>query len=121
MKVEQLSDDEMYELKDKLYTDFYYNQETLPQMIATERNVLASATYPTDIPDWLMYNLSTVQSLLKMTFGVTYNFTIWKNLISRLIGGNTIPRLFSLLSFHWVLPSIRRDIFCGGNMNWKYS
>ena len=55
MKVEQLSDDEMYELKDKLYTDFYYNQEALPPMIATERNVLASATYPTDIPDWLMY------------------------------------------------------------------
>lgn len=57
MKVEQLSDDEMYELKDKLYTDFYYNQEALQEMIATERNVLASATYPTDIPDWLMYNL----------------------------------------------------------------
>lgn len=30
MKVEQLSDDEMYELKDKLYTDFYYNQDALP-------------------------------------------------------------------------------------------
>lgn len=57
MKVEQLSDDEMYELKDKLYTDFYYNQEALPEMIANERNVLASATYPADIPDWLMYNL----------------------------------------------------------------
>lgn len=26
-------------------------------MIDSERNVLASATYPTDIPDWLMYNL----------------------------------------------------------------
>lgn len=46
MKVEQLSDDEMYELKDKLYTDFYYNQDALPQMIESERNVLASATYP---------------------------------------------------------------------------
>lgn len=57
MKIEQLSDDEMYELKDKLYTDFYYNQDALSPMIATERNVLASATYPTDIPDWLMYNL----------------------------------------------------------------
>lgn len=57
MKVEQLSDDEMYELKDKLYTDFYYNQEALPQMIESERKVLASATYPMDIPDWLMYNL----------------------------------------------------------------
>lgn len=57
MKVEQLSDDEMYELKDKLYTDFYYNQEALPQMIESERNVLAGATYPTDIPNWLMYNL----------------------------------------------------------------
>lgn len=57
MKVEQLSDDEMYELKDKLYTDFYYNQEALPQMIDSERNVLAGATYPTDIPDWIMHNL----------------------------------------------------------------
>ena len=57
MNVKQLSDDEMYELKDKLYTDFYYNQEALPQMIESERKVLESATYPTDIPDWLMYNL----------------------------------------------------------------
>ena len=57
MKVEQLNDDEMYELKDKLYTDFYYNQEALPQMIETERNVVASATYPSDIPNWLIYNV----------------------------------------------------------------
>lgn len=57
MKVEQLSDDEMYELKDKLYTDFYYNQDALPQMIETEHNVVASATYPSDIPNWLMYNV----------------------------------------------------------------
>lgn len=57
MKVEQLNDDEMYELKDKLYTDFYYNQEALPQMIESERNVVASATYPSDIPNWLMYNV----------------------------------------------------------------
>lgn len=57
MNVKQLSDDEMYELKDKLYTDFYYNQEALPQMIESERKALESATYPTDIPDWLMYNL----------------------------------------------------------------
>lgn len=57
MKVERLSNDEMHELKDTLYTDFYYNQEALPQMIERECDVLASATYPTDIPNWLMYSL----------------------------------------------------------------
>lgn len=57
MRVTELNDDEMYELKDTLYTDFYYNQEALPHMIESERDVLASATYPTDIPDWLMHNL----------------------------------------------------------------
>lgn len=57
MKVERLSDDEMHELKDTLYTDFYYNQEALPHMIESERDALASATYPTDIPNWLMYSL----------------------------------------------------------------
>nr|DAR55689.1 MAG TPA: hypothetical protein [Caudoviricetes sp.] len=31
-----------------------------------------------------------------MTFGATYNFVILEYIISRLIGGNAIPRLFSL-------------------------
>ena len=57
MRVTDLNDDEMYELKDKLYTDFYYNQEALPQMIESERKALEGATYPEDIPNWLMYNL----------------------------------------------------------------
>ena len=37
MRVTELNDDEMYELKDTLYTDFYYNQEALPHMIESER------------------------------------------------------------------------------------
>lgn len=57
MKVEQLSEDEMYELKDSLYCNFYYNQDALPIMIESERKVLEKATYPSDIPDWLMYRL----------------------------------------------------------------
>lgn len=65
-------------------------------MIATERNVLASSTYPTDIPDWLMYNLYNGIEFTEDDFGTTYNLAILEYIISRLIGGNTIPRLFSL-------------------------
>lgn len=69
-----------------------------------------------------------------MTFGATYNVPIWEDslyqgnyipaweyLISRLIGGNANPTPFLTSFFSVVLPSIRRDIFCGENMNLKYS
>jgi hypothetical protein len=46
-----------------------------------------------------------------MTFGATYNFTIWEYIISRLIGGNAIPRLFLTFFPFIALPSIRRGIF----------
>nr|DAP96064.1 MAG TPA: hypothetical protein [Caudoviricetes sp.] len=42
-------------------------------------------------------------------------------LISRLIGGNANPTPFLTSFLSVVLPSIRRDIFCGENMNLKYS
>jgi hypothetical protein len=56
-----------------------------------------------------------------MTFGVTYNLAVLEYLISRLIGGNANPTPFLTSFLSVVLPSIRRDIFCGGNMNLKYS
>jgi hypothetical protein len=56
-----------------------------------------------------------------MTFGATYNLVISEYIISRLIGGNANPTPFLTSFLSVVLPSIRRDIFYGGNMNWKYS
>ena len=68
MRVTDLNDDEMYELKDKLYTDFYYNQDALPQMIESERKALEGATYPEDIPNWLMYNIFNCTEFAKDDF-----------------------------------------------------
>ena len=57
MNVRQLNEDELYELKDTLYTDFYYNKDALPTMLESERKVIERAGYPSDIPDWIMYKL----------------------------------------------------------------
>lgn len=68
MRVTELNDDEMYELKDRLYTDFYYGKDRLPDLTKRQREAIEKAVYPPDIPNWVMYDLYNRASFVKDDF-----------------------------------------------------
>ena len=68
MKVTQLNDDEMYELKDRLYTDFYYGKGNLPRLTQKQFKAIEMAVYPPDIPNWVMYDLYSNRNFVKDEF-----------------------------------------------------
>ncbi len=58
MHVTELNNDEMYQLKDSLYCDFYYNQDDLLQELTDkQRKHIEDAEFPDDISDEIIYDI----------------------------------------------------------------
>jgi len=57
MHVTELNYDEMYQLKDSLYCDFYYNQDDLPELTDEQYKHIEDAEFPDDISDEIIYDI----------------------------------------------------------------
>ena len=68
MSVKELNQDEMYQLKDTLYSDFYYYRENLPELTDEQRNHIESAEYPDDISDSIIHEVYGDISFVKDDF-----------------------------------------------------
>lgn len=68
MHVTKLNADEMYELKDNLYIDFYYNTDALPNLTKEQQEHIESADYPDDIDDEVMHEIYDGYDFVKDDF-----------------------------------------------------
>lgn len=57
MHVTELNNDELYQLKDTLYCDFYYNQDGLPELTDEQYDHIENADYPDDISDEVVHEI----------------------------------------------------------------
>lgn len=57
MDVTELNNDELYQLKDTLYCDFYYNRDDLPELTDKQRSHIKYADYPDDISDEVVHEI----------------------------------------------------------------
>ena len=57
MRVTELNNNELYQLKDTLYCDAYYNMEALPGLTDEQKNEVYAAQYPDDISDQLIFDV----------------------------------------------------------------
>ena len=57
MHVTELNDNELYELKDKLYCDAYYDSDNLPSMTDAQICEVYDAEYPDGISDELIFDV----------------------------------------------------------------
>ena len=68
MDVTELNEDEMYQLKDTLYCDFYYNPDDLPKLTDEQRSYIESAEFPDDISNKIVYEIYGGTSFVKDDF-----------------------------------------------------
>lgn len=68
MHVNELNNDELYQLKDTLYCDFYYNYDGLPDLTNDQRSHIESAELPDDIADEVVYEIYNGVNFVKDDF-----------------------------------------------------
>lgn len=68
MHVTKLNLNEMYELKDNLYSNFYYDMDALPELTEEQRSYIENADYPDDIDDEIIYEIYDDYDFVKDDF-----------------------------------------------------
>lgn len=68
MHVTKLNPNEMYELKDNLYSNFYYDMDALPELTEEQRSHIENADYPDDIDDEIIYEIYDDYDFVKDDF-----------------------------------------------------
>ena len=68
MHVIELNNDELYQLKDTLYCDFYYNHDNRPDLTDDQRSHIESAELPDDIADEVVYEIYNGVNFVKDDF-----------------------------------------------------